>query len=303
MPGSSDYPNMPRITGTYIVGYDSKQFDQGVFITEMSGYTPTLAQPEGKRTRIIYLGLEDQTTLQIQRNYEVAFADFGDYEEIWSCTGADCHINMPAGVIWKESNRIPVSFRNSYSLYIMSGDYRDPVYIYGTIMKDDSLFHISMFSTFRVSGQTGIRNQPMIHLEILEIEDFEPTLTFVSADEMVSEIQRKGSVSLYGIQFEFDRAALTSESDKTIAEIAKALTSNPDLKVYVVGHTDSKGDYDYNLRLSGERADSVVQSLVSRHGITANRLRAVGVGPVAPVSENLSEDGRALNRRVDIVSQ
>lgn len=304
MPGSRDYPDLSRVTGSYIAGYDRKQFDQGHFITEMGGYTPSVAQPEGKRTRILYIGQQDHTTRQILRNYKVAFGGLGDFEEIWSCVGADCHNNMANGVIWEKSNRIPVSFRNAATMYSLGGNYRDPVYLYGKVIKDDSLLHVSMFSVFMVTGGlTGIRNRPFIHVEILEIEDFEPTLTFVSADEMLGEIERTGSVALYGIRFALDSADLAPESLETIMEIAKALETNPELKVFVVGHTDSQGAYEYNLKLSARRAEAVVSSLVSDHQVASERLRAVGVGPVAPLSVNDSEKGRQLNRRVEIVAQ
>jgi outer membrane protein OmpA-like peptidoglycan-associated protein len=304
MPGSQDYPDLPRVSGTYIAGYDQKQFDRGLFITEMSGYTPSLAHPEGKRTRILYVGQPDQTTLQILRNYQVAFEQLGEYEEIWSCVGKDCHTNMANGVIWEKSNRIPVSFRNAPSIYNLSGNYRDPVYLYGRIVKDDSLLHVSMFGAFMVTGGlTGIRNRPMVHVEILQIDDFEPTLTFVSADEMLGEIRRTGSVSLYGIQFALDSADLTAESTETVAEIAKALQASPQLKVYVVGHTDNQGAYDYNLNLSKARAEAVVGALTKEHGIEPARLQAAGVGPVAPLAANDSDEGRGLNRRVEIVAR
>ena len=304
MPGGHDYPDLPRITGSYIAGYDQKQFDKGLFITDMEGYTPSLTQPEGKRTRILYVGQTDQTTLQIFRNYQVAFDALGDFEEIWSCLDNECHTHMANGVIWEKSNRIPVSFRNPSSIYNLSGNYRNPVYLYGKVVKDDSLLHVSMFSTFSITGGlTGIRNSPFIHVEILEIEDFEPTLTFLSADEMIGEIERTGSVALYGIQFELDSADLAPDSLETIEEIVKALEARPALKVFVVGHTDSQGSYDYNLELSTRRADAVVSALVSDHGVAAERLRAVGVGPVSPLSQNESEEGRSMNRRVEIVAQ
>ena len=86
-------------------------------------------------------------------------------------------------------------------------------------------------------------------------------------------------------------------------EIAKLLNTDPGLKLYVVGHTDTKGTFDANIKLSMDRALAVVNSLVSQFSINAARLKAFGDGPVAPVATNDTEEGRALNRRVELVKQ
>lgn len=74
-----------------------------------------------------------------------------------------------------------------------------------------------------------------------------------------------------------------------------------DLKLLVVGHTDSVGDFEYNLNLSFRRAESVVSHLTGTHGIAADRLRAAGAGMMSPATSNRSEAGRELNRRVELV--
>jgi len=71
----------------------------------------------------------------------------------------------------------------------------------------------------------------------------------------------------------------------------------------VVGHTDSVGGFDANMRLSMARAEAVVQVLVSQYGIDPGRLKAHGVGPLVPALTNRSKDGRAANRRVELVEQ
>ena len=96
---------------------------------------------------------------------------------------------------------------------------------------------------------------------------------------------------------------LKPESDAAVAEIAKMLQADPALKVYVVGHTDNVASLDLNMKLSQARADSVVQALVAKHGIAAARLTGRGVGPLCPVASNDAEDGRAKNRRVELVKQ
>jgi outer membrane protein OmpA-like peptidoglycan-associated protein len=71
----------------------------------------------------------------------------------------------------------------------------------------------------------------------------------------------------------------------------------------LVGHTDNVAGVDSNMKLSQARADSVVKALVSQYGIDAKRLTAYGVGPLAPVAPNKTEEGRAKNRRVELVEQ
>ena len=93
------------------------------------------------------------------------------------------------------------------------------------------------------------------------------------------------------------------ESEPTLAEIAKILQQIPGLKLLVVGHTDNVGLLAANLDLSKRRADAVVKYLAARYGVAAARLTAQCAGPPAPVASNRSEDGRAKNRRVELVEE
>ncbi len=121
-------------------------------------------------------------------------------------------------------------------------------------------------------------------------------------DAWASDIEKKGHVALYGIHFDFDSARVKPESEPTLSAIATMLAARPSLKVYVVGHTDMVGGLDYNLALSGRRADAVVDALTHRHHIAGTRLAARGVGPLCPVDTNATEEGRRLNRRVELVA-
>ncbi|ODA45202.1 Major porin and structural outer membrane porin OprF [Thermodesulfovibrio sp. N1] len=123
------------------------------------------------------------------------------------------------------------------------------------------------------------------------------------AKSMMSDIQTKGSAAVYGIYFDFDKADIKPESEPAIKEIAKLLQENRTLKLYVVGHTDNVGTIDYNLKLSKARADAVVKELTTKYKISPDRLRAFGVASLAPVASNKTEDGRAKNRRVELVEQ
>jgi outer membrane protein OmpA-like peptidoglycan-associated protein len=119
---------------------------------------------------------------------------------------------------------------------------------------------------------------------------------------MAKGLGEKGHVALYGIYFDTDKAVLKPESKPTLDEIAKLLRTQPQLTVVIVGHTDSQGQYDHNIDLSRRRAEAVAATLAQTYQIVRTRLRTAGVGYLAPVGSNASEDGRALNRRVELVA-
>jgi OOP family OmpA-OmpF porin len=124
-----------------------------------------------------------------------------------------------------------------------------------------------------------------------------------SADLFQSGLKASGHVEVPGIYFDTGKSELKPESDAALAEVAKLLKADPTLKVYVVGHTDNVASLDLNAKLSQARAEAVVQALVARQGIAADRLIGRGVGPFAPVASNVSEEGRAKNRRVELVKR
>ena len=137
----------------------------------------------------------------------------------------------------------------------------------------------------------------------MKSDEFESSLTVVAPEEITDGLAKTGHIALYGIYFDFDAAALRPESTPALEAIQKALESNPSLNVYVVGHTDNQGSHEYNVGLSKRRAASVVKALTTTHGISADRLVAGGVGPMAPVASNLTKEGQALNRRVELVEK
>lgn len=120
-------------------------------------------------------------------------------------------------------------------------------------------------------------------------------------DALAGDIKASGRAKVYGIYFDLDSHEIKPESDPTLQAIADMLKANSSLKIYIVGHTDMTGQLDYNMELSLRRAESVVDALVNTHGIAAGRLQAQGVGPLSPVSTNNTEEGRKLNRRVELV--
>lgn len=123
------------------------------------------------------------------------------------------------------------------------------------------------------------------------------------ASSMAKSIRETGKVAIYGIYFDTGKSVLKAESQPTLQEISKLLKADPKLKLYVVGHTDNTGVFESNLKLSTERALAVMNALITQFTISADRLRSYGDGPTAPVATNDTEEGRALNRRVELVKQ
>jgi outer membrane protein OmpA-like peptidoglycan-associated protein len=138
-------------------------------------------------------------------------------------------------------------------------------------------------------------------LLIVEPKPMEQAVT-ADAAALQQGIAAAGKVAVYGIYFDTGQATIKSESAPTLGEIVKMLTQSPRLQIYVVGHTDGTGPLETNLKLSADRAASVVKALVER-GIEASRLRPAGVGPYCPEATNRTEEGRAKNRRVELVER
>lgn len=131
----------------------------------------------------------------------------------------------------------------------------------------------------------------------------EPPVELVQQDtaELETGLLQDGRVIVNAILFAFDRAEILPESAQALETVADLMRTRAELKLLVVGHTDGVGSFDYNLRLSVERAQAVVAWLGGRGGIDAGRLRAAGAGPMSPVTTNRTESGRAQNRRVELV--
>ena len=115
-------------------------------------------------------------------------------------------------------------------------------------------------------------------------------------------IGAEGKVAVYGIYFDTNKAVVKPESNPTLEQIVKLLKQSPKLNLFVVGHTDGVGVPEANLRLSNDRAASVIQALVSR-GVEAARLQPAGAGPYCPIATNRTVAGKAKNRRVELVER
>ncbi|MFC1684157.1 OmpA family protein [Pseudomonadota bacterium] len=109
------------------------------------------------------------------------------------------------------------------------------------------------------------------------------------------------AVILKGVNFELNSAKLTAKSTSVLNTVAESLRGRPDVTVIIAGHTDNTGNDNYNMDLSQRRAQSVVDYLVSK-GANAAKLSAKGYGEERPIASNKTTEGRAENRRVEMVT-
>jgi outer membrane protein OmpA-like peptidoglycan-associated protein len=108
------------------------------------------------------------------------------------------------------------------------------------------------------------------------------------------------SISMDSILFDTDKYELKEKAIQQLGKIAKVLEQHPEREIRISGHTDNQGGKDYNLKLSENRAKSVLDSLVKKYNLESNRLSYQGYGDTKPIETNKTEEGRQKNRRVDI---
>jgi outer membrane protein OmpA-like peptidoglycan-associated protein len=135
-------------------------------------------------------------------------------------------------------------------------------------------------------------------LNVLEIE---PMKQEVVASEMFEKINKEGYIALY-INFETGKSDIKPESQPIIDQLSAMLIQNPTLKISIEGHTDNAGGETVNQKLSESRAKSVMNALISKN-IDISRLKYKGWGQSKPIADNNTEEGRAKNRRVEILKQ
>lgn len=138
-----------------------------------------------------------------------------------------------------------------------------------------------------------------IEVTVIEEKAFQSSIKPPEANAMKAALEKDGRIALY-VNFDFNKATLKPDAAPVIAQVVKLMKDNPSLKLEVGGHTDNIGSHDYNVRLSGSRAAAVMAAVTSQ-GVAAGRLSATGFGPDKPIADNATGEGRARNRRVELV--
>jgi outer membrane protein OmpA-like peptidoglycan-associated protein len=318
--GASDSELVGRLSGAVIVDYLYRDFDEARYpLTELKQVKgeKNLHQPEqskqleGERTRIIYFNPPGSSTLKVIRGYQKELEKQGA-KELFGCKGSECG---------GKENSAQNSKTTTIANYIWPKDsvkHRQwsigwCAQMRGISEQRYSLLHVPGKNAYVSLHAYTLRSLPypddcnkykgvtVSVIDILKLKELEAEFVTVKADEMASEITSSGKIALYGILFDSGQATLKAESKATLDEIGALLKADDALRLLIVGHTDTEGAYDFNLDLSQRRAEAVVASLVADYGIGRERLFPVGVSFASPVATNLTEEGRAKNRRVELV--
>ena len=281
-----DHPLVSRFQGSDVKDYKQVAFDEFVVplgpITAKEKYTKSQTVA-GKVTSFGYTMPAGRSSLEVMRNYEAALKTAG-FEVLYACNTGCVSDKAPFGYsgertgIWCSNCEEPMRYLAA-KLTRKEGD----AYVTVAVVKD------------KYEGGTW--------LNIIEVKPLDTGNVTVNAAAMAKDITASGHAVIYGVYFDTGKAILKAESDPTLSEIAKLLGNNADMKIHVIGHTDNVGTLAANMTLSKQRAEAVVAALISKHRIAPSRLQANGVGPLAPVATNRTEDGRAKNRRVELVEQ
>lgn len=312
-PGAQDPAPIHRFAGSWMIGYRAPQWEQTVFPTgpavDRNGHREWLntVTVEGQVTRAFYLAPRGKSPLEVHRNYEQALMAAG-FKPVFRCDlkcddlyfGMDDTLHFTRGATWATGSLGTTTGDGRYSIDHGAMSAYDGRFLYGTLPAHGATLHVLIYTSVAENERTGVA---ATFVQIAEPKAMATGQVTVDAKALQQGLQSDGRVALYGIYFDTGRAVLKPESKPQLDEMAKLLQAQAGLKVYIVGHTDNQGSLDGNLGLSMQRAQEVAQALATGYKIDAKRLQPKGVASLAPIASNGGEDGRARNRRVELVVQ
>ena len=280
-----DFPYLSHLPTYDLTDSNDRQFDEFSFFNGKEMVTV-----EGKffsKRYSLKQGATPASPLQITRNYanavkaaggEVLYEGTADVEGIKDKNGdrmASLKLAKDGKEIWGEV--LPFNLGNAYDLH--------------AIEKGEMKQEVAKAEAKPEPPKPEVKPEPV------KVEPKED----ISKRDLAKEIKTQGYATIY-INFDVDKATIKPESQPALDYVAQMLKDNPDLNLTIAGHTDSTGTWAHNKTLSENRARAVLEALVSR-GIAAGRLASVGYGQDKPIADNATEEGKAKNRRVELIKR
>lgn len=288
-------PGAPE--GAVATAHSDRPFDR--YALPVGPYGPGPANAREVEGRVIWSGFrldaQKVTSAEVMAGYRTRLAALG-YRPIFDCAAAAC-----GGFDF----RFAVQLLPPPAMLLDTADFAQ---LSASHIAEDG---IETFVSVLVSRLLGA-----VHIQTVVVAPGEPGLMITPAPEpgaaarpvmlaqdeksLLDRLTRFGHVPVQGLVFETGGAALSEGSAPALEILAKFLSGNSELAVVIVGHSDNQGSLDANIALSKRRAEAVRAALIER-GVAAGRLEAHGVGYLAPVATNATDEGRNLNRRVELV--
>jgi outer membrane protein OmpA-like peptidoglycan-associated protein len=271
----------------------SQESDIEVLAIVKAPFKPTLAKPSGDDHRLLgrMPNYKPQSAAEKRNFDEVQFGvQSGDESREVAVQGAKHAVvyDLKPGAAQASDLEIQENYRAAIAALGGQVLYTDPRMMVGRFEQNGQAIWVRVYS-----------QDDWIDLKVVEEKPFQATIQPPQASALKSALDRQGRVALY-VNFDAAKATLKPDSAKTVAEVVKLLKENPTLKLAVEGHTDDVGAPAANEKLSRERAAAVVDALAAA-GIARDRLKSSGHGPGKPIADNATSEGRAKNRRVELV--
>ncbi len=263
---------------------------------------------EGKVTRIQYSINDEDAVEYIMQNYKTAY-NKADYNVLTAISHAQ--LDPFPHTFWSIRYYSPDGYgcdgclgNDKFGFGIELDWTKNHAFIAAKVSDGDRDIYAIAYIAEKVEKDDNYEEKAryiLITQDVIEVEAVETGL--VSVDNIANDINAKGHIAIYDIHFETGKSAIMPESANALKIIADYINTNSNKKYFIVGHTDNTGNFTSNMTLSEERTKSVISELISKFNVNEEQLKACGVSSLSPVANNATENGRAKNRRVEIVEQ
>ena len=285
--GGKDYSMVSRFKGSVIEWYQIRNFDR-YFILSLKDNKISNYEIDGKITRIQYSVGKEHSVFEIFKSYENSLKN-SEFEVLITLNDKNCGVNLQEQLYNEEFNGLNKLPRKALS----PGD-DEFYYLAAKKNIDNKDVFIVVYTAFE-------RGDLLVTFDAIEVQAMDKGL--VSVKDLETDLSKNGHIAIYDIHFDMGKSNINPNSGSALKNISKYLNAHQDKKYIIVGHTDNTGDFETNIKLSKERAEAVINELVSKYSVKPEQLIAYGDGQTAPVATNSTKEGRAKNRRVEIVEQ
>ena len=282
LPGATQHQSRVKKQDVYQLITGAMVYITDTESTEQEGYVPQKSEElSGRIERTIYDYEASESAYNINLNMKTSIIDAG-FDIIFECEREAC------GDV------------NGWKLYLskeIEGGHASQYYIVAKhARKGGGDWYVSFYVN-------DIANRPRSVVDVIHTGKIKPDPVVIDYSLLADTLEANGHVDIPGIKFLFNSHILEQTHHLSLGWVGHMLKNNKDMKVVLVGHTDNVGRAEYNRKLSESRANTVKQFLITEQGVDPKQLDSAGLGALSPKASNTTKEGRAINRRVELVLQ